>query len=515
MIGFADLAKRPDIRMGSIRISPSRRYVSGPAGERQVEPRVMQVLLLLLDARGELLTRQHLFDEIWGGVMVGDDSLNRPVALARKAMAEVAPGELEIETIRNTGYRVTGPVLDHLPTEIAGPGQTVVPSRPISRRTLIGGVGTVSLAAIGAAIWWPRSQTIDPRAGQLVSRARRLLVENAIGDQAAAVTMLREATKIDPAYAAAWGMLALALGRTAQFQRPIDPQIIDAVDKAAKSALSISQDEPHARLAIINLQRGTMEWARREDEYRDILKAAPDNVFVLDGLGQLLGGVGRSLEASKVGERVLAMEPLSPEFMCRQALRLWSLGKIPEADQLSNRAFDLWPDRFFVRMTRLLVNAFTGRIATARALVADEAQNPILLSPDGVQLWHLSLDALEARDPSALKTAERVNVAMSQSSPALAAYSILILSALDLLNSAFAVANGFLLGRGKVIMQSDPSSQGLAIDSPAWRNSFGLFTPPTKAMRLDPRFDALSKGLGLADYWKQRGVGPDRILFEA
>lgn len=515
MIGFADLAKRPDFALGSIRISPSRRYVSGSAGERRVEPKVMQVLLLLLDARGELLTRQQLFDEIWGGVMVGDDSLNRPVALARKAMAEVAPGELEIETIRNTGYRVTGPVLDYLPTEITGPGQIIAPSLPMSRRLAIAGVGAVSLAAIGTTIWWPRPQNIDPRAGQLVSQARRLLVENATGDQPEAVKMLREATKIDPAYAAAWGMLALALGRSAQASRQIDPQIIDAVDKAAKTAREIDPDEPHAGLAIIYLQRGSMEWARREDEFRNILKAAPENVFVLDGLGQLLGGVGRTLEASKLGERVLAIEPLSPEFMCRQALRLWSLGKVPEADQFGNRAFDLWPDRFFVRMTRLLINAFTDRVTTARVLVNEEKENPILLAPDGVQLWRLSLDALETRSSSALDVAEEINVAMSQSSPALAAYSIIILSALDRLDAAFAVADGFLLGRGKVIVQSDPLSQGFAIDSPAWRNSFGLFTPPTKAMRLDPRFDALSKGLGLADYWRQRGVRPDQILFEA
>jgi len=38
-------------------------------------------------------------------------------------------------------------------------------------------------------------------------------------------------------------------------------------------------------------------------------------------------------------------------------------------------------------------------------------------------------------------------------------------------------------------------------------------TPP--AMRLDPRFKALSDGLGLTDYWRRRGIGPDAFLFKA
>jgi hypothetical protein len=32
-------------------------------------------------------------------------------------------------------------------------------------------------------------------------------------------------------------------------------------------------------------------------------------------------------------------------------------------------------------------------------------------------------------------------------------------------------------------------------------------------MRLDPRFTPLSSGLGLTEYWRKRGIGPDRFLF--
>ena len=77
----------------------------------------MKVFLLLLDAGGSVVTRDELFDSVWGGVFVGDDSLNRAIARVRKIAAETAPGLFEIETIPRTGYRLIREILG-----IGGPG---------------------------------------------------------------------------------------------------------------------------------------------------------------------------------------------------------------------------------------------------------------------------------------------------------------------------------------------------------------------------------------------------------
>ena len=69
----------------------------------------MKVFLLLLDAGGSVVTRDELFGSAWGGVFVGDDSLNRAIARVRKIADETAPGLFEIETIPRTGYRLIGP----------------------------------------------------------------------------------------------------------------------------------------------------------------------------------------------------------------------------------------------------------------------------------------------------------------------------------------------------------------------------------------------------------------------
>jgi DNA-binding winged helix-turn-helix (wHTH) protein len=88
--------------------------VQGPAGSSHVEPIVMKVLLLLLDAAGDVLTRDELFGNAWGDVFVGDDSLNRAIGQVRKIAHEAAPGLFEIEAIPRTGYRLTGKLVEDL-----------------------------------------------------------------------------------------------------------------------------------------------------------------------------------------------------------------------------------------------------------------------------------------------------------------------------------------------------------------------------------------------------------------
>src|SRR5688500_3084571 len=68
----------------------------------------MQVFLMLLDARGKVVTREDIFEHCWGGDLVGDSSINRAVTYVRRIGETVAPGLFEIENIPRTGYRLVG-----------------------------------------------------------------------------------------------------------------------------------------------------------------------------------------------------------------------------------------------------------------------------------------------------------------------------------------------------------------------------------------------------------------------
>jgi hypothetical protein len=110
--------------------------------------------------------------------------------------------------------------------------------------------------------------------------------------------------------------------------------------------------------------------------------------------------------------------------------------------------------------------------------------------------------------------AREANVEGSKNTPAVAAWAILVLSALGELDAAFEVANGFLLARGGLIVQPKTDARVPVVSNWAWRNTHGLFTPPTKAMRVDRRFASLADGVGLTEYWRRRGIGPDAFLFQ-
>jgi len=100
-----DLAGEPDFTLGALRVRPSLREVVD-GGEREVlEPRVMQVLVVLARRRGQVVSRDQLIEACWAGRVVGEDAINRCIARVRR-LAE-AHGSFSIETIARVGYRLT------------------------------------------------------------------------------------------------------------------------------------------------------------------------------------------------------------------------------------------------------------------------------------------------------------------------------------------------------------------------------------------------------------------------
>jgi len=510
MLKLTDLALRADFQLGPMLVSPSRRLVEGPGGYVHVEPLIMQVFLLLLDAGGKVITRNELFEQCWGGVYVGDDSLNRAIARARRISAQVAPGLFEIETIPRTGYRLTGEITECLKgaPAAAEPDQ---PRNAVSRRLMVGGGLAAAAALGGAGLWWANRPRTDPRYDALMERG-----ENALRLDEPASQHFEQATAIEPHDAKAWGLLAYALASG----RDMGPSTVggsttQTAERAARTALRINPSEPNALLTMTIVGSAMLDRFSREEEYRRILAIAPDNTLVMRALRDLLHGAGRCDEALAVVERALRIEPLCPDHQLRKALQLWIHGRVAEADRIINRAMELWPTHRLVRMARLMIYAFTGRPAAALAMVADEERNPILLSESAAAVWRASLLALETPTSSTIAAARNANVEGSKSTPAVAAWAILVLSALGEIDAAFEVANGFLLARGNLIVRPKPDARIPAVSNWAWRNTHGLFTPPTRAMRLDPRFNSLAGGLGLTEYWRRRGIGPDAFLFKA
>jgi len=497
--------------LGEAGISPSTRRMSGPGGSTDVEPRVMQVLVVLADAAGRVVARNTLFQRCWGGVYVGDDSLNRTIGVIRKLAVEIGGGSFRVETVPRTGYRLLVASDGSAPS----PDNDLLPEPRHSRRLFMAG-GAAAVAAASAGLWWIGGSRTDPRFAALIDRGGVALRYGFGPQYREAVDSFRQAVELKPKNAAAWGLLAYAqLAVSSYASRDDAGKVVEEAERSARTALALDADNADGSLTMVLIQRSLEGRAPMEDAIRKLLAHSPDNPRVLIWLDRLLQGAGRTREAWTLNERRIALETVSADSLMRKALKLWVFGRDAEAQEVSLRTMDLWPSHPLVRNARLMICAFTGRTQEALTLVEEEQARPLLLSAEGVGVWRASLRALETRSPADIATAKDANMRGAAKDPALAAYALLVMSALGEVGTAFEVANGFLLSRGPLVVRRPPEpDKRLWVDGAGWRNTLGLFTPATKAMRLDARFEPLCEGLGLSEYWRQRGR-PDAFLFKA
>jgi DNA-binding winged helix-turn-helix (wHTH) protein/Flp pilus assembly protein TadD len=513
MLKLSDLTLRPDFQLGPMLVSPPRRLVEGPAGEAHVQPLIMQVFLMLLDARGQVVTRNDLFDQVWGGVAVGEDSLNRAIAGVRRIGEQVAPGLFDIETIPRTGYRLQGDVLvSEVP---AGAAQEHSPSG-ISRRMLVGG----GVAAVGGAagLWWIARDRTDPRVAGLLDGGKRVLREALPGSEAKGVDLFRQATKLDPGNGEAWGLLALALRDVIEQAPPSETAAaVLECESAARRALAINPKDGNALTALAMMRPEFGNWYEAEASLSHVLRVAPNNLAAMAHLGLLFQSVGRTRDSGTLNDRIVVLDPLSPIYQFRRAMRLWILGRIAEADQTIDRALQIWPRHPAVWSARMTIFAFTGRPGAAQNLLDDVRMRPASYTPASGELWRVSLRALDSGSPADVAAAVKASIESVTLSSGFAGRAVMLLSKLGELDGAFAAAEGFLLRRGPLIGSLRTGKEEMQVNDNNWRRTMILFTPATAAMRADPRFKRLCDGIGMTEYWRKRGIWPDpmyRLAFQ-
>ena len=104
-------AFRQGFRLGPWSIEPLRGAVTGPNGEAEhLEPKVMDVLVVLAEHGNELVTRDELFEAVWHGQPVSDERLTHVIAELRRAINDDRGDPKYIETVPKRGYRLIGDI---------------------------------------------------------------------------------------------------------------------------------------------------------------------------------------------------------------------------------------------------------------------------------------------------------------------------------------------------------------------------------------------------------------------
>ena len=73
-------------------------------------PRVLDMLIMLVEHEGELVSKEMLLETLWGGNYVEEGNISRAISTLRKSLGSQANGSDFIETVPKLGYRFIAPV---------------------------------------------------------------------------------------------------------------------------------------------------------------------------------------------------------------------------------------------------------------------------------------------------------------------------------------------------------------------------------------------------------------------
>jgi len=182
-----------NLQSGELRKSGMRLRLSG-------QP--LQVLAILVERSGEVVTREELHSKLWSAdtFVDFDHGLNNAVARIREVLGDSAEAPRYVETIPRRGYRFIRPLTDLLPAtlppstselrvssahEITRPGPSVLPTEKRFRSThlmLLGGAAVLVLFTFTFAFAPYRSSHVEGTSKPAIKSLAVLPLKNLSGD---------------------------------------------------------------------------------------------------------------------------------------------------------------------------------------------------------------------------------------------------------------------------------------------------------------------------------------------
>ena len=98
-------------KLDGFTVEPTRNLFTSQDKTYSLEPRIMDVLCVLAERPGDVLSRDELIERIWKVEFGADESLTRAVSVIRKTFRKAGGSKNYIETIPKRGYRLTQQII--------------------------------------------------------------------------------------------------------------------------------------------------------------------------------------------------------------------------------------------------------------------------------------------------------------------------------------------------------------------------------------------------------------------
>ncbi|MEM9529288.1 MAG: winged helix-turn-helix domain-containing protein [Pseudomonadota bacterium] len=386
-----------DFYLGRWLVSPPRCLVIDEDAEQRVSPRSMAVLKTLADARGEVVTRETLFDAVWPNAEVSDDALTQCIGELRRAFGDQARNSRQIETIPKVGFRVIEPVR---PAAEAQVDAVRAPARSIGRWSAAA-ITLLALLVAAAALSDRWSPPAAPAADAHSIVVLPFVDQSPVSGQGWIATGLTE--ELINALSRLSGLLVIGPVSSFHYQDTSQPaeNIAESlnVDHVLQGTVQRHDDALRIWVQLLDTRTGETRWSRTYEEERpdifevqnDIARSVAEVLSVSLGIGELgrLTGMTRNVEAFEAvmsanelhdgsvsswyeaESRLKRATEMDPEFglawaqlasLYRSAR--WTLDDFPwreEADNALIQAFRYAPDSVHVHLTAAFIRGDSGQ----------------------------------------------------------------------------------------------------------------------------------------------------------
>ncbi len=517
-----DLAHEPAFALGSVRIRPSTREVVRADGRSEVlEPRVIQVMIALAKARGEIVTRDELTERCWEGRIVGEDAINRVISRLRAAAKGIGGGAFRIDTVTKVGYRLmivgaAEPLIapnTAASASPASPPEHAAAAPGLPRRAVIIG-GAAAIAAIGVAgLVITRSRSPagpPPDVAPLILQAQTALRQASSEGDTQAIGLLRRVVAMRPDYPDGWSELAMTYAIAAGGRPDAEAQAMRAQGwAAAQRSLALDAGNALARVSIEAAKPGAGNWWPLEQALLAAIVQHPERERLFLRLGILMSEVGRFGKAIARLAESARVGPPSPVLYFKHVLALWGANRLEEADRLAEEATATYPTHFAVWFTQFYLLMYTGRADAALAKAANRSGRPTGIPDGDFDTAVEAARALGTGSKSAIDAAMANQMVQARRGAGYAENAIQFAAVTGRIEDGFAIANAYFFDRGFTVGDVRfTTTQGIFTPRPDRETAF-LFMPQLAAMRADRRFDALVNDIGLKRYWAASGSRPD------
>jgi len=156
----ADSTLRSTFQLGDFTVDPLTGHLAGPAGREQLDPKVMDVLVVLAEQAGQVVPRVDLLRRVWRESVVTDDALSRCIYQLRCHLRDAGGSDrckALVETLPKRGYRLNCPP----PTPVSASTSSDLATAPAPASHTGGRFAvwlTIAVAVLpilaGAGTWW-------------------------------------------------------------------------------------------------------------------------------------------------------------------------------------------------------------------------------------------------------------------------------------------------------------------------------------------------------------------------